>query len=300
MSKKNLKKLTSPVDIAVFLIVGIIMLVYGISLIFPIINTINTSLKDPYDYIMDPGGIASVSGLSNYKEALQKLEVKVFNKELGVEYSYGVVAMLLYSFIISGVTAFMAVFLPSLTAYAVARYRFRGRNLLYQVAIVTMIIPIVGNLSSALAVRKALGIYNNLFPYLLTCGSGFGFNFVLLYGAFKGLSPAYGEAAMMDGAGHFTRMFVIYYPMLFSLFLSMFVLAFVGSWNDYMTTVVYLPDFPNLAYGIYYFQENAALFGISEPVKQAGFIIIAIPTTIIWAFSQKLIMSKMTVGGLKG
>ena len=67
-----------------------------------------------------------------------------------------------------------------------------------------------------------------------------------------------------------------------------------------MTTVVYLPSYPTLAYGVYYFQENASLFGVSEPVKQAGFIIMAIPTALIWIVSQKFISDKVTVGGLKG
>lgn len=298
--KKRISKFSSLADKIVFSIIGIIILLYSISLLLPIFITINTSFKDAYDYIMNPISLASFSGITNYAEALRKIQYTVVNVNQGYEVTYGIFEMAIFTIILAVSSAFMNVFLPSLTAYATAKYEFKGRKLLYSIAIATMIIPIVGNLPSSLAIRKALGIYDNLLLHILTCGSGFGFNYILLYGAFKGLPKDYGEAAQMDGAGHFRIMFRIYYPMLFPLFISLFLLGFVGAWNDYMTTVVYLPSYPTLAYGVYYFQENAALFGVSEPVKQAGFIIMAIPTALIWIVSQRFISNKVTVGGLKG
>lgn len=299
---KSGKKLTALSDKIVFTIVGIIILLYSISLLIPILFTINTSFKDAYEYIIDPVKISNpIKGISNYVDAFNSIEYTAVNQTLGYEITYGIGAMMVFSIVIAATTAFMNVFLPSLTAYAIARYDFKGKKLIYQIAILTMIIPIIGNLASSLSIRMQLGIYDNIVPYLLTCGSGFGFNFILLHGAFKALPKEYQEAAQMDGAGHFTIMFRIYYPMMLPLFFSLFVLGFVGAWNDYMVNVVYLPSYPTLAYGVYYFQQNSTLMGeIPEPTKQAGFIIMAIPTTIIWLVSQKFIVSKMTVGGLKG
>ncbi len=298
--RSKLLKLTSKADKIVFIIIGIIILLYSISLLIPIVLTINTSLVDAYDYIMKPTAIGKISNFNNYIEAFNKIQCVVINTEKGYKVTYKIPEMALFTVILAVGTSFMNVFLPSLTAYATARYDFKGKKLIFNIAVATMIIPIIGNLPSALAVRDALHIYDNLVMHILTCGSGFGFNYILLYGAFKSLPKDYGEAAQMDGAGHFKIMFKVYYPMLMPLFFSIFLLSFVGAWNDYMTTVVYLPSYPTLAYGVYYFQENASLFGVSEPVKQAGFIIMAIPTAIIWIVSQRFISEKVTVGGLKG
>ena len=119
-------------------------------------------------------------------------------------------------------------------------------------------------------------------------------------GAFKGLANDYREAAMIDGAGHYSIMFKIYYPMVFPLMAAVFLLGFIGNWNNYMIVVTYLPSYPNLAYGIYMFELMSTNDGYSVPEILAGFIIVAIPTAIIWILSQKLITSKLTVGGLKG
>ena len=300
MSRPKILKQSSHADKIVFSIIGIIILVYSISLLIPIFLTINTSLINAYDYIMNPLAIGSFDNFNNYIEAFNKIQYTVVNTQEGYQVTYKIPEMAIFTIILAVGTSFMNVFLPSLTAYATAKYDFKGKNLIFTVAVATMIIPIIGNLPSSLAVREALGIYDNLLMHILVSGSGFGFNYILLYGAFKGLPRDYGEAAQIDGAGHFKIMFKVYYPMLMPLFFSLFLLGFVGAWNDYMTTVVYLPSYPTLAYGVYYFQENASLFGVTEPVKQAGFIIMAIPTAIIWIVSQKFISEKVTVGGLKG
>ena len=168
------------------------------------------------------------------------------------------------------------------------------------IALFTMIIPVVGSLSSSLAIRRALGIYDNLIPYLLTSSSGFGFNFILLYGAFKSISWTYAEAAFIDGAGHHTVMYRIFMPMMMPTLFALFVLGFVGGWNDYMTIITYLPSYPNLAYGIYMFNSLSTVNQHSDPVVMAGFVLVAIPTVTIWCISQKFVSNKVVVGGLKG
>ena len=88
--------------------------------------------------------------------------------------------------------------------------------------------------------------------------------------------------------------------MIFPVIFAYFMINFIGAWNDYELTIVWLPSYPNLAYGVYMFQLLATKNGTSVPEILAGFIIVAIPTTILWSLSQKAIMSKMAIGGLKG
>lgn len=299
-SKQSIGKAKYVVSKIVFIIVGVIMAVFAVSLVAPIVWTLLSSFKDTYDFATRPFGLPDIWYFENYSVAWKALTVEVWNADVKqlVVYTYG--RMFLYSIILTTVTSFMNVFLPACTAYIVCKYKFPGRNTLYRIAIITMIIPIVGSLSSSLAIRRALGIYDNIIPFLLTSGSGFGFNFVLLYGAFKSLSWSYAEAAFIDGAGHHRVMYQIFMPMMLPTMFALFVLAFVGSWNDYMTVIVYLPSYPNLAYGIYMFNMLSTVKQHSDPEVFAGFVLVAVPTVIIWCASQKFIAGKVMVGGLKG
>lgn len=89
-------------------------------------------------------------------------------------------------------------------------------------------------------------------------------------------------------------------PMMMPTLFALFVLGFVGGWNDYMTIITYLPSYPNLAYGIYMFNSLSTVNQHSDPVVMAGFVLVAIPTVTIWCISQKFVSNKVVVGGLKG
>ena len=300
MIENKQRKTKYVISAVVFSVVGVLMALYAVTLIIPIIWGLISSVKDTYDYTLHPFSLPDIWFFENYASAWNGLSVEVWNpsSKTLVVFTYG--NMFLYSVIITAVSSFMNVFLPALTAYVISKYKFAGRDTLYRIAILTMIIPIVGSLSSSLTIRRALGVYDNLIAHLLTSGGAFGFNFVLLYGAFKRLSWSYAEAAFMDGAGHHVVMYRIFFPMRFPTLFALFVLAFVGGWNDYMTIITYLPSYPNLAYGVYSFNLFASAKQYSEPEVLAGFVLVAIPTVIVWCVAQPFVSNKVSVGGLKG
>ena len=94
-------------------------------------------------------------------------------------------------------------------------------------------------------------------------------------------------------------MFRIIVPMVLPTAVAQYLLGFIGAWNDYMTVVTWLPSYPNLAFGMFMFQTEAARYGAGMPHILAGFVIVAIPTSILWVAGQKLITSKIMIGGLK-
>ena len=122
---------------------------------------------------------------------------------------------------------------------------------------------------------------------------------MLLYGAFKELPWDYAEQVFVDGGNHYTAFIRMYLPMILPTSMVMFVLSFLGAWNDYSTFMMWLPSTPNLAYGLYMLKANSKV-SLSTPALMAGFTLIVIPTVVIYVASQKLILSKFTVGGLKG
>lgn len=297
MKEKTKKKFHFPWAKVAIVSIFVLLFVYSLSLLLPFFWMIWSSFKDVVDFYLNAFGLPDKWFFTNYLEAFNMLNVKVMTAKGYMR--YGIVNMLGYSFTISTGTSFFGVLWPMVTAYIVSKYDFKGKHLLYAINLFVMTIPIVGTLPATMKFNKLIGRYNNLFMYILFSGSPFGFTFILFYGAFKSIPKSYSEAAFMDGAGHFTVMLKIMFPMMIPTFVANFVLAFIANWNDYMTIVTWLPSYPNLAFGMYMFQAEAARYGIGMPHILAGFVIVSIPTAVLWIFSQRLITSKMMVGGLK-
>jgi raffinose/stachyose/melibiose transport system permease protein/N-acetylglucosamine transport system permease protein len=253
------------------------------------------------EYEMDRFGLPNALNLENFKFVYKKLAVEVV-KNNGTRIRYGVLDMFGTSVFYSGLTSLIVVFFTSLMAYVIARYKFFGRNFLFMFGIFLMITPIIGSLPSAMVLKKALGVYDNLFLTFVTTPVGCfsGMNFLILYAAFKGVSWSYAEAAFVDGGGHYCVLFKIMLPMALPTIGVIFVLSFLAYWNDYQTFLIWLPSTPNLALGVYNFQNNMTAFGATMPEVITGFLIAAVPAMILFFVSQRLIMSKFTVGGLKG
>ena len=86
-------------------------------------------------------------------------------------------------------------------------------------------------------------------------------------------------------------------PVLLALFIS----NSLSVWNDYSTIMVYLKDYPTLSYGLYVFQTGESIYAKNAPaIQNAATIVSALPIVLIYSFSQKLILTNISVGGLKG
>ena len=74
----------------------------------------------------------------------------------------------------------------------------------------------------------------------------------------------------------------------------------IGVWNDYGTVQLYLRKYPNLAYGMFTIEENKNLIPNSMPIFFTATVVSSLPIIILYACTQKLILTNMTAGGLKG
>lgn len=283
-----------------FALINVILFIYVLSLIVPIIWMIFTAFKSYPEYYENAFWWPEKWYFENFPNAFEKLKITVLKGKQMIQYD--VFSMFFNSLLWAFGRSFVAVLEMVICAYVIGRYRFKFCEALYAVGIFVMITPIIGAGPSAMVLRRALGIYDNMFLMILTTGScAFsGFNFILLYGTFKNLPKSYEEAASIDGAGPWTILFKVMFPLMLPITTVIFILSFLGNWNDYSTFLIWLPSYPNLAYGVYQFQNDAVTYGATINEVMAGFSIIMIPTMILYLASNKLITSKFTVGGLKG
>ena len=137
-----------------------------------------------------------------------------------------------------------------------------------------------------------------LWIILLSVGGG-GMNFMIFYGAFKNLPRDYAEAVYIDGGGEFTVYYKIMLPFVMPIFFSLFILNGMSCWNDYMTTLLYMPSWPTLASGMYLARSPLIRQGKSA-IYFAATIISVLPMLTIFVCFNDLIMKNVSIGGLKG
>lgn len=297
--RKKLKKLT-PAGKVAMTFTGIGLALLCISLMVPFVWCLYASFKDVLDYALKPYAFPNSFHPENYLNVFSKLKITTLTKKGTVE--FGLWDLVWHSAVYAVSIPLIGTVFTTLMGYVMSKYSNKFSKFLYNFGIVLMILPIVGSMPSAMQLNKALGRYDNIGVWIITSPQGCfsGMSFLLFYQLFKGLPNAYGEAAEIDGAGPYEILFKIYLPMAFPLMAVQFTLGFLSSWNDYTTPMIWLPSYPNLAYGTYIFQYQAPTFHATQPEILAGFVIAMIPSFALYCSMQKLIVERMQFGGLKG
>lgn len=205
--------------------------------------------------------------------------------------------MFLNSMLYAGCMSLFCIATQVMTAYAVAKYDFKGKKIIYAVAIIVMILPIIGSLASEVQMADTFGFRNSILGICLMRCKYTGLYFLVFYATFKSLSWTYAEAAQIDGASHFRIFIQIMLPLVKSTIFAVFILLFIEHWNDYYTPMVFLPEKSTISYGLFIFQtDNKA----STPIQLAACILACVPILIVFAVFKDKIMSNVTVGGIKG
>ncbi len=282
----------------IFIVIGVILGLHLITLILPFVWMLLTSFKNRIDYRNSFMGLPKQWIWENYTQIFNILRVE-YVKGGTLQTAY-VETMLANSLILAITKPFFGMIGMVLCSYVVAKYSFKGKNFLFNTNIFVMIIPIVGTLANQLTVYKQMGIYNNLWSYIILPSQPFGFNFLLLYGVFKAIPDSYAEAVTIDGGSHWTIFTRICLPLAMPTLFTLYVLSFIGQWNDYNASLLFLPSVPNLAYGLYEFQYNSAKYGASLPQILAAFTVCSLPSVALFVASQGVITKSLNIGGLKG
>ena len=286
-----LSKKSSMSEIVTAIIFLILFIIIAIVCIYPLFWAFNNSLKTFDEYSENNFILTKSWDFYNY--------FKVFNGTFqynGVTY----LGMLYNSLWILVVRVFVNIASSLMLAYAIARFEFPGRNFLYAVVIFANTIPIIGSGPATFKLLNSLSMVENPTTIWLSWAGGFDFAFIVLYGYFKGISPSYSESAYVEGAGELRVFFSIILPQVVPCVVAIMITQAIGVWNDYSTVMIYLRTKPNLAYGLYMFNTESIYISNSKPIYFAAAVISAVPVIVLYACTQKLILTNMTAGGLKG
>ncbi len=187
----------------------------------------------------------------------------------------------------------------SLAAYAFARLKFRGRDVVFILYIATLIIPYQMLLVPRFILYRQLGIYDTLWALILP-GIFTVFGTFLLRQFFLTIPQDLIDAARMDGASELGIWWRIVLPLSKPALASLAILAFVWSWNDYETPLVMLTTEEKFTIPLgltRYFDEAG---GFSAALISAGAVSSLIPIFVVFLALQRQFIQALTRSGLKG
>lgn len=149
--------------------------------------------------------------------------------------------LLLNSLVITGLSVIGGVMTSMMAGYALARLRFPGRKVWFYVFVGSMLLPPVVGIIPLFQLFKDIGWYDTWLPLIVPAFLGGNPLFIFLARQyFLSIPHSIDEAAKVDGAGHVRIFFSVMLPITKPAWITMSILAFQMSWNDYLNPLIYL------------------------------------------------------------
>ncbi|MGI6379840.1 MAG: carbohydrate ABC transporter permease [Anaerolineae bacterium] len=190
--------------------------------------------------------------------------------------------------------------LPSaLAAYAFARVRAPGRDLMFGVLLATMMLPGIVTLIPLYIIFSKIGWVGTFRPLIVPVLLGSPFYIFLLRQFFMTIPTELEDAALIDGCGRFRIWYSIMLPLAKPALATVAVFAFMGAWNDYMGPLIYLGnrDQYTLSLGLQVFVSS---HGSEWGMLMAASTMMVMPVIILFFFAQKSFIQGITMTGIKG
>lgn len=255
----------------------------ALSFIYPFVWMVSASLSSE-------AGIGSLTlwpvgaTISNYTTVFEKIP-------LGRAF--------LNSVFVAVITTSLVLVLGAMVGYALARLRFRGRDLIFYLIIFSMTLPFQITLIPNYITMVRLGWVDTYFALIVP----FALNslaILLFRQAFAGLPQALIDAARMDGCGELRIIFQILLPNMLPTVLTVTILTFMGLWNEALWPLIVIRNETTMT-----MPQMVTLFSVGGRadaqlgVKLAAAVMLALPILVMYLFFQKHFIRSMASSGLK-
>jgi trehalose/maltose transport system permease protein len=254
--------------------------------VFPLVYALSSSLKRSTG-LFSPELLPRQPTLSNYA---------------GVFADQPFATNLLNSLIVAGSVVALSLALSLMAAWALGRVQFKGRGTLLMVILSASMFPQVAVLSGMFELVRAFHLYDQLgalmfADLLLTLP----FTVWVLVTFMKQLPKELEEAAAMDGVGVFTLIFRIFMPLLWPAVVATGLLAFIAAWNEFLFALTFTLSTEERTVPV-------AIALISTPSGfelpwgkiMAASVIVTLPLVVLVVYFQRLIVSGLSAGAVKG
>ena len=262
----------------------VILLIFSLVAIYPIYYMIVTAFKTRPDWLHNQFGLPIPFTFQNIIDALNKGNIPLW---------------FMNSLIVTVFSLIVSTIVSALAAYALARFRFSGRNLYFNSMIALMVIPPAVLILPLFVLMVNIGLINTL-PSVIIIYSGLliPFSVYLLVSFFRSLPPELFDAAAIDGCTNLDTFWRITLPLSTPAMVTLIVVNALFVWNELFIALVFLQDetVKTLMPGLTLFKGH---FTVNEPLIMAGTLIATIPMILLYLFGQRLFVEGLVAGAVK-
>ncbi len=207
------------------------------------------------------------------------------------------------SYFVSIVVTFLALFFGSLAGYGLARFRFRGKNLLVLFLLITQTFPLVLLSLPYFVVMVNLRLYDNLTSLVLVYLSFclpfcVPFCVLMLRNYFRDLPAELEEAAMVDGCTRLGALWRVTIRLSVPAMIGTGLYTFLLAWNEFLFAMILVESWKNrvLTIAIYSLLSE---FVTDWTTMMAFSMLASLPIMVAFIFLQKYVIKGMTMGAIK-
>ena len=255
---------------------------------YPLLLIVSTAVKDPLDVTANPFSLFTSVSLQNFIDAWT----------LG-----GFAGFFWNTVLITALTLVGTVVLSVLAGYALARFYLPGRNIIFLLFILGLMIPFMSVMIPLFYELKALNLLGTHAAVVLPAlagAAGFGvpLGVFLMRAFYMDLPEELADAARVDGANEFEVFWRIMLPLSGPGVAVLSVLVFFQTWNVFILPLLYLPGSENqmLATGLYLFASGRTA---ETELAAAGALIMVLPVVIFFLIFQRQFIKGLTAGAFK-
>ena len=262
-----------------------LLLAFALYTVVPLIWLFITSLKTNGEYYASRFSLPAVPQFSNYINAWK-------SASLGT--------MTLNSITVALVATVANALIASMAAYAISRFRFKGRELIFSVFSMGIMVPLNAMMVPYYTVFNKIGLLNSLNSLrILYTAIGIPISIFIIRGFMDSLPIEIEEAAYVDGCGFFGRFFKIVLPMTRSGLVTAATFQFLTCWNEFVYANLLITDSTKktIQTGVRYFSSQFTTDYVS---MYAAIIIAIIPSILIYVFFQEQVVTGLSAGAVKG
>ena len=259
-----------------------LLFIGGVIMVTPLLFMLSTSLKDA-SQVYDLRVIPTAPTLDNYIEILSDGRFTRW---------------FINSMIVAVIVTLSNVFFDSLVGYTLAKFRFRGRYIIFIAILSTLMIPTEMLVLPWYLMASQFGWLDSywgiMFPGMMTA-----FGTFLMKQFFEGVPDDFLEAARIDGLNEFTIWWKIAMPLVTPALSALAIFTFLGNW-----TAFFWPLIVTTSADLYTLPVGLSSFAVEQSIQwekiMTGASIATLPTLIIFLFLQRYIVRGVMLAGLKG
>ena len=206
----------------------------------------------------------------------------------------------LNSVLVAVFTTTASLLLSSMMAYGFARFTFPGKEILYRILLLGLMIPAMMLIIPQFVLAKYLGLLDSLTGLVVFyVGASLPLNTFLLRGFFQAIPAELEQAMHVDGAGAWTRYWRLILPLAKPALATATIFTFLASWDEFAwsLTIINTPTKQTLPLAIALFQgQNSTLWGLVF----AASVIAVLPVIAVFLVFQRYFVQGLTSGAIKG